>query len=139
MKLSGKWKSLMYPDISGEFTLTCNDMSLSNPFHEQFTASLDLIYSKTSPYKGGGSTDVPLEGVYEFDNIYKINRFVLRQIEFDVLQYFTLTLNSANNKQWNGYLTCICPVDCVKLTDVKCQESDDKKDEVVDEEFVVTI
>lgn len=136
MKLTGKWNSLMYPKIHGELTLNCNDTSLNNPVHEKFTAELLLVYSKISTYKPGSSITVHLEGVYEFD---KIHRFILRQTEFNVSQYFTMTLNSHDKKEWQGFLTCICPVDCVKITDVKCQEAIDDKKDVIDEEFVITI
>jgi len=136
MKLTGKWNSLMYPKIHGEFTLNFNDISLNNPFYEKFTAELILVYSNSSTYKPGNSITLQLEGVYEFD---KVHRFILRQDEFNVSQYFTMTLNSHDKKDWNGYLTCICPVDCVKLTDVKCQEDNNKKNDVVEDEFVITI
>lgn len=141
MKLVGKWKSLMYPDISGDFTLTCDDPTLNNPFCDQFTAELILVYSKTSKYKPGDSITLQLEGVYEFDTVRKIHRFVLRQSKFDVSQYFTLTLNSSNKKQWGGHLTCICPVDCVKLFNVSCEDGADKpkNEEIYDETITVTI
>lgn len=126
MKLSGKWDSLTYSGIFGNFEIKCNDFDNKN-----FIASLRLIYSEKSTYKPDVSIDIDFEAQYEYDNDQKIHRIIFRQIEFSVSQYFILTLHSSDKKKWSGYMTCICPVDCIKLYNVVSES--------INIEYIVTI
>lgn len=118
MKLIGKWDSLTYSGIFGNFEMKCNDFDFGEDNNNNFIASLRLIYSEKSTYKPDVSIDIDFEALYEYDNDQKIHRIIFRQIEFSVSQYFTLTLHSSDKKKWSGYMTCICPVDCIKLYNV---------------------
>lgn len=125
LKFCGKWKSEVYNDatagvgIYGTFILNIPDTIV---LCEPFEADMILYYDGQSKYKPNHTINIILEGIYEAkqDNY----RIVMRQKEFSVNQYFTLTLLSNNKVKLSGYLTCILPVDMVKLYEVMCEMPD---------------
>jgi len=123
LKFYGKWKSEVYNDatagvgIYGTFVLNIPSVIASC---EPFEAEMSLHYDEKSTYKANETINIILEGLYDCskqDNY----RIVMRQGDFDISQYFTLTLSSNNKVKWIGYLTCIFPVDMVKLYEVMCE------------------
>jgi len=127
MNFKGNWKSRTYSDICGNFEL---DVSVSPDPTSLDCTSLDCIssdcemklsYDPNSKYRPGETITIPLEGAYrELKENHANYRIVMRQKELDIDQYFSLTMSSYNSIKWEGYLTCVFPVDLVKLFDVTC-------------------
>jgi len=113
----------MYSSIYGTFTITVPDLSFD-------VCEMKLSYDPESAYNTGQTISVTLNGLYNnYKREKKTHRIIMRQINFTVSQYFTLTLSSSDKINWNGYLTCILPVDVVNLLDVVCVQ---KMDSIVD-------
>lgn len=132
MEFTGKWRSEKYSDIFGTFTLiSTSSLSIWN---------MKLVYDSKSSYRPDETIDVTLEGKYKYIKApNEHHRIILRQKEFAVDQYFTLTLHSVDIINWKGYLTCIFPVDVVQLYEVTCSDSTKMEDESEDENDIVSV
>jgi len=112
MEFNGKWKSNMYSTIHGTFSLNVTDPLFA-------TCKMNLKYSDNSTYRAGDSIDIDLEGVYREQQEKTENyRVIMRQIDLKMGQYFTLVMSSLDKVKWQGFLTCIFPLDAVKLFDI---------------------
>ena len=120
---SGRWKSKVYPNINGLFTLTIG--SDSDP--EPIKSELKLVYNVNSKYKPGKEINIQFEGFFKSDEWY--DRYMFRQPNLKHEQYFTMTISNGpvrqspfglvGQKVLRGFVSCIFPQDCVQLSNFK--------------------
>lgn len=128
MHFTGNWRSDIYQHIHGYFIIDTKD-ELQDSFikndskdtlkeESYYTFIMELHYDEKSVYKTGQSIYIELEGLFREKSNIDDYRFIFRQKDFKIDQYFTLTLRSKDKLIWQGFLTCIFPVDNVILYNV---------------------
>ena len=113
----GNWKSKIYSNIGGTYTLNISENKDSNDVE----AILELAYEGF--YKDGESKTIEMEGIRKnesgepYSSLLKSKynySYVLRQKNLEHSQYFILKFNVKDDKS-GGYLTCVFPADYVHL------------------------
>lgn len=113
MELKGKWKSQLCPEIFGV-------INIKIPYDYETKENQDyevvINYDLESCFNSGNSVTLEMNGTHE--DLKKSNngfRFLLRNKNFKVEQYFTMTFATNDMKLWSGYLSCIFPCDSCKI------------------------
>lgn len=133
MKIGGLWQSKIYDNLKGTIFFELPDNHKNG---KKFECDVILKYDSKGYFKPNQSVTLKMECIYE-DQTDKNNghRFLFREKDLVVKQYFTITCASNDYKKWSGFLACVFPSDVCNLflsteDDVESEKDIEKEKDV---------